>query len=68
MSFKDLTFSWNIGIGYVGTNRKDTVKLSDYFTEDDWNDMSKEDIDTWLDEYLETEITNHLNADIWIDD
>ena len=68
MSFEDLTFSWHIGIGYSGVNHKDTVKVSDYFTEEEWNDMSEKDIDEWLDEYLETEISNHLDANIWIDD
>lgn len=68
MSFEDLTFSWHIGIGYSGANRKDTVKVSDHFTEEEWNEMSEEDIDKWLAEYLETEISNHLDANIWIDD
>lgn len=66
MSFEDLTFSWSIG--YSGANQKDTVRVSDHFTEEEWDEMSEEDIDKWLDEYLETEISNHLNANIWIDD
>ena len=68
MSFEDLTFSWYIGIGYSGTNQKDTVKVSDHFTEVEWNEMSEEDVDKWLEAYLETEISNHLDANIWIDD
>ena len=68
VSFEDLTFSWSIGIGYSGANYKDTVKVSDYFTEEEWSEMSEEDINQWLDEYLETEISNHLDANIWIDD
>ena len=68
MSFEDLTFSWNIGIGYSGTNQKDTVNVSDHFTEVEWNEMSEEDVDKWLEAYLETEISNHLEANIWIDD
>ena len=68
MSFEDLTFSWCIGIGYSGTNQKDTVKVSDHFTEEEWNEMSEEDVDKWLEAYLETEISNHLDANIWIDD
>ena len=68
MSFKDLTFRWHIGIGYIGANHKDTVKVSDYFTEEEWGDMSIKDISEWLDEYLETEISNHLDANFWIDD
>ena len=38
MSFEDLTFSWQIGIGYSGANHKDTVKVSDHFTEDEWDE------------------------------
>ena len=68
MSFKDLTLSWKIGIGYCGTNHKDTVKVSDYFTEDEWNEMSDKEKEEWLDEYLETEISNHLDANIWLND
>ena len=71
MSFDNLTFSWNISIGYSSVNHKDTVKVSDYFTEEEeeeWGDMSEKDISEWLDEYLETEISNHLEANIWIDD
>ena len=68
MNFEDLTFSWSIGIGYSGANRKDTVKVSDHFTEEEWNEMSEEDVNQWLDEYLEVEISNHLDANIWIDD
>ena len=68
MSFKDLTFSWHISIGYYGANHKDTVKVSDLLTEEEWNEMSEKDINEWLDEYLETEISNHLDANIWIDD
>ena len=29
--------------------------------------MSEKDISEWLDGYLETEISNHLDANIWID-
>ena len=68
MSFDNLTFSWNISIGYYGANHKDTVKVSDHFTEEEWDEMSEKDISDWLDEYLETEISNHLEANIWIDD
>lgn len=68
MSFEDLTFSYHIGLGYVGAKRKDTVRVSDYFTEEEWDEMSEEDINKWLDDYLETEISNHLDANIWIDD
>ena len=68
MSFEDLTFSWHIGIGYSGASHKGTVKVSDYFTEEEWDEMSEKDISDWLDEYLETEISNHLDANIWIDD
>ena len=68
MSFEYLTFSWRIGIGYGGASHKGTVKVSDYFTEEEWDEMSEKDISEWLDEYLETEISNHLEANIWIDD
>ena len=68
MSFEDLTFSWNIGIGYSSASHNGTVKVSDYFTEEEWGDMSEKDISEWLDEYLETEISNHLEANIWIND
>lgn len=68
MNFEDLTFSWGISIGYSVANHKDTVKVSDHFTEEEWNEMSEEDVNQWLDEYLETEISNHLDANIWIDD
>lgn len=68
MSFEDLTFSWHIGIGYIGDSQKYTIKVSNHFTEEEWNEMSEKDIDEWLDEYLETEISNHLDANIWIDD
>lgn len=68
MSFEDLTFSWSISIGYEVAKHKDTVKVSDHFTEEEWNDMSEEDVNQWLDDYLETEISNHLDANIWIDD
>lgn len=67
MSFKDLTFSWYISIGY-GVDHEDTVEVSDYFTEDVWNEMSDEDKENWLDEYLLTEISNHLDASIWLND
>ena len=50
------------------TNHKDTVKVSYHFTEEEWNEMSEKDINEWLDDYLETEISNHLDANIWIDD
>lgn len=68
MSFKDLTFSWHIGIGYHGVNHKDTVKVSGHFTEDEWNEMSDKEKESWLDDYLETEISNHLDASIWLND
>ena len=68
MNFEDLTFSWHIGIGYSGASHKGTVNVSDHFTEEEWSEMSEEDINQWLDDYLETEISNHLDANIWIDD
>lgn len=68
MSFKDLTFSWQISIGYVGAKHKDTVKVSDHFTEEEWEEMTNKDREAWLDEYLEAEISNHLDANIRIDE
>ena len=67
MSFEDLTFSWYIGIGYSGANHQYTIKVSDHFTEEEWNEMSEKDINEWLNDYLETEVSNHLEANIWID-
>lgn len=68
MSFDNLTFSWHIGVGYYGANWKETVKVSDHFTEDEWNEMSDKEKEDWLDEYLETEISNRLDANIWLND
>ena len=68
MSFKDLTFSWVVGVGYAGANHRDTIKVSECWTEEEWNDMSEKDVKEWLDDYLDTEVCNHLEANIWIDD
>lgn len=68
MSFEDLTFSYHIGTGYTGCGHKDTLKVSDYFDEAEWNKLIEKEKDEWLVEYLEVEISNKIDANIWIDE
>lgn len=68
MSFEDLTFSWVVGVGYAGANHRDTIKVSECWTEEEWKELSEKEIKEWLDDYLDTEVCNHLEANIWIDD
>ena len=68
MSFEDLTFSWHISTGYAGCGHKDTLKVSDHFNEAEWNTLTEKEKDEWLWDYLETEMSNRIDANIWIDD
>lgn len=59
----------HIGIGYSGAKHKYEYTLEDLgYTEEDWLDLSKEDQNNFLDNLLETELSNVLDASFWVED
>lgn len=64
--FEDIEVSYSIGIGFSGCNKKDTRLLSDYLSEEEYSEMTENDLQEFLGEVLETEIENCLDAAIWI--
>lgn len=64
--FEDIEVSWAIGLGY-GADQKGTVPLSSLIDKDDWESMSQTERELFLDDVLETEIQNHLDAAIWLE-
>ena len=58
----------NIGIGYNGANHKYEYTLEDLgYTEQEWLKLSKTEKDEFLDNLLEEELTNVLDASFWIE-
>ena len=58
----------NIGIGYDGANHKYEYTLEDLgYTEQEWLKLSKTEKDKFLDNLLEEELTNVLDAAFWIE-
>ena len=58
----------NIGIGYYGANHKYEDTLEDLgYTEQEWLKLSKTEKDEFLDNLLEEELTNVLDASFWIE-
>lgn len=56
----------HIGIGFYGANHKYEYTLEDLgFTEDEWYNLSNKEKDEFLDELLENELTNVLDASFW---
>lgn len=56
----------HIGIGFYGANHKYEYELDDLgFTEEEWLDLSQKEKDEFLNELLETELGNVLDAAFW---
>lgn len=64
--FEDIEVNRAIGLGY-GAYRIETVPLSSLINKDDWESMSQTERELFLDDVLETEIQNHLDAAIWLE-
>ena len=57
-----------IGIGYHGANHKYEYTLEDLgYTEQEWLKLSKTEKDEFIDNLLEEELTNVLDASFWIE-
>ncbi len=58
----------HIGIGYHGANHKYEYTLEDLgYTEQEWSKLSKSDKDEFLDNLLEEELNNVLDASFWVE-
>lgn len=58
----------NIGIGYNGANHKYEYTLEDLgYTEQEWLKLSKTEKGEFLDNLLEEELTNVLDASFWVE-
>ena len=58
----------SIGIGYYGANHKYEYTLEDLgYTEQEWLKLSKTEKDEFLDNLLEEELTNVLDASFWVE-
>ena len=58
----------NIGIGYSGANHKYEYTLEDLgYTEQEWLKLSKSEKDEFLDNVLENELSNVLDASFWVE-
>ena len=57
-----------ISIGYSNASRSFEIELEDIgFDAESWNELDEKERDEILDEVLETEINNVLDANIWIE-
>lgn len=58
----------HIGIGYSGANYKYEYTIEELgYTEQEWLDLSKEEQDEFLDNVLENELSNMLDASFWVE-
>lgn len=58
----------HIGIGYSGANHKYEYTIEELgYTEQEWLDLSKEEQDEFLDNVLENELSNVLDASFWVE-
>ena len=58
----------NSGLGYYGANRKYEYTLEDLgYTEQEWLKLSKTEKDKFLDNLLEEELTDVLDASFWVE-
>lgn len=58
----------HIGIGYLGANHKYEYTIEELgYTEQEWLDLSKEEQDEFLDNMLENELSNVLDASFWVE-
>ena len=58
----------NVGHSYTGTNGNFEYDIEDLgITQDEWLDMNAKERESFLDEVLDTEISNTLDAAIWVE-
>lgn len=58
----------HIGIGYSGENHKYEYTIEELgYTEQEWLALSKEEQDEFLDNVLENELSNVLDASFWVE-
>ena len=58
----------NVGYTYTGTNGNFEYDIEDLgITQDEWLDMNAKERESFLDEVLNTEISNTLDAAIWVE-
>lgn len=57
-----------ISIGYSNASRSFEIELEELgLDEESWNELDEKERDEILDEVLDTEISNVLDANIWIE-
>ena len=58
----------HIGIGYSGANHKYEYNIEELgYTEQEWLKLSKSEKDEFLDNVLENELSNVLDASFWVE-
>lgn len=68
MKFEDKVIKLHLSIGFAGVCRKDEHKISDYFTEDQWNAFDEKQKQKEIDEIADEWASNYIDCAAWIDE
>lgn len=67
MSFESIKIKLHLSIGYSGANQSETEYLSEYWTEAEWNNLTKESKDQWLDDFCIEWSNNYIDQSAWLE-
>lgn len=67
MSFEGIKIKLHLSIGYSGANQNETEYLSEYWTEAEWNNLTKESKDQWLNDFCIEWSNNYIEQSVWLD-
>lgn len=68
MKFEDKVIRLHLSIGFAGVDQKDEHKLSDYFTEDEWNTLNEKEQQKELDEISDEWASNYIDCSASVDE
>lgn len=66
MSFEGIKIKLHLSTGYSGANQNETEYLSEYWTEAEWNNLTKESKDQWLDDFCIEWSNNYIEQSAWL--
>lgn len=61
-----IKITWEVSDGYVGKSRPQycTFNSEDYMDEEDWNNLSEEEKEQYINDFVQEEFNNNISWDI----
>lgn len=66
--FNDIKIKLHLSIGYSQASQSEEEYLSNYWSEDVWNNLSEQEKNEWLNSFCNDWSDNYIEQSVWLEE